>query len=179
MNLHEIKVTTGILWRAAVLFALIDVVLLAYLARFIQPHMFRRLKWPVTAITAILWFLIWLLMVVVFWEPVYHYVFSPWLRWIIPPACGVQFALIGLFFWWLALRLSGNPVISLCLLGGLWGMVTHLWAIRQGILEKPPMLQGVSMVAVSVMPIFEFIFFWCVILGLAFYWYKRKEQKKV
>jgi hypothetical protein len=177
MHLDGVKVTTEILWRAAVLFALFDTVLVAYLARFIQPQLFRELRWPVTAVTGILWFLIWLIMVSVFWEPVYHYVFPSWSRWIIPPVYGVFFALAGLLFWWLASRLPGNPVVSLCLLGGLWGTITHIWAIHRGILDKPPLLQEAGSAAVSIMPFFEFVFYWCIILGVAFSWQKRKKLK--
>ena len=46
-------------------------------------------------------------------------------------------------------------------------MITHIWAIYRGILAKPPMLQGVSPVAAAIMPIFEFIFYWCIILSVA------------
>jgi hypothetical protein len=106
-------------------------------------------------------------MVCFFWEPVYHYVFPEWARWVIPPIYGVVFAAVGWLFYWLALRLPGNPVVNLCFLGGLWGMITHIWAIYRGILDKPPMLQGASPVAAAVMPIFEFIFYWCVILSTA------------
>ncbi|MBN1415586.1 MAG: hypothetical protein JW973_10835 [Bacteroidales bacterium] len=175
MNIDEIKVTTEILWRATVLFAMIDAVLVMYLARFVESEVFRNLRLPLTIITGLFWFLVWLVMVTVFWEPVYHYVFPAWSRWIIPPVYAVFFALIGLLFWWLALRLSGNPVVNFCLLGGFWGMVTHLWAIHRGILDKPPVLQGVSPIAASIMPIAEFIFYWCIILGVAWIWHKRKQ----
>jgi hypothetical protein len=41
------------------------------------------------------------------------------------------------------LHLSGLEV-SFRLLGGLWGMITHVWAVYLGIVDKPPMLQGVA-----------------------------------
>jgi hypothetical protein len=69
-------------------------------------------------------------------------------------------------FWKIALRFPGNPVISWSLLGGLCGMITHIWAVYRGILDKPPMLQGTSPIATVIMPIFEFIFYYCVILSL-------------
>jgi hypothetical protein len=175
MNLEGVKVTSEILWRAAVLFGLVDIVLVTYYARFIEPAVFRQMKLQVTLVTGILWFLIWLVMVIFFWDPVYHYVFPSWSRWILPLFFGIGFALIGLLFWWIALQFRGNPVLSFCLLGGLWGMTTHVWAIHRGILEKPPLLQAASPVAGSVMPVFEFIFYWCVILGVSFLWFNRKK----
>jgi len=175
MNLEGIKVTSEILWRAAMLFALFDFVLVAYLSRFIEPEHFRRMKWPVTVITGIFWVLIWLAMVLFFWEPVYHYVFPSWSRWILPPLFGILFGFVGLLFWWLAMHLKGNPVTNFCLLGGLWGMITHILAIQRGLLEKPPMLQEAGVIAASVMPIFEFIFYWCVILGLTMKWLRKSK----
>jgi len=175
MSLEEVKVTSEILWRAAILFALFDIVLVTYLARFVEPAIFRQMKWPVTLITGIFWFLIWLVMVVFFWEQVYHYVFPLWSRWILPLLMGIGFAIVGLLLWWLAQQFKSNQVVNFCLFGGLWGMITHIVAIQRGILEKPPLLQGVSPVAASIMPIFEFIFYWCVILGVAFLWQKRKN----
>jgi hypothetical protein len=175
MSLEGVKVTTEILWRAATLFGLLDMVLVIYYARFIEPAIFLQLKRPLTLIAGIFWFLMWLVMVIFFWEPVYHYVFPPWSRWILPFLFGIGFALAGLLFWWLALQFKGNPVISLFLLGGLLGMITHILAIHRGILEKPPLLQGVSPVAASIMPIFEFIFYWCIILGLSLLWHNRKK----
>lgn len=177
VDLEGVKVTSEILWRAALLFALFDTVLVAFLARFIEPALFRQLKRHVTLLSGMLWFLIWLAMVIFFWKPVYHYVFPSWSRWIIPPLFGAAFALIGLLFWWLALQLKGNPVVNFFLLGGLWGMITHVWAIHQGILEKPPLLQGAGPVAASIMPVFEFIFYWCIILGVALLWQRRSETR--
>jgi hypothetical protein len=64
------------------------------------------------------------------------------------------------------LRLPGHPVLSFCLLGGLWGMITHVWAVYLGILDKPPMLQGAGAAAAIVIAAFEFIFYWCIILSI-------------
>jgi hypothetical protein len=89
-----------------------------------------------------------------------------WARWIIPPAYGLLFSSVGLLFWWLAFRLPANKVMNFCILGGLWGMTTHIWAIYRGILEKPPMLQGASSIAAIIIAIFEFIFYWSVCLAI-------------
>ena len=177
MQTDGVKVTTEILIRAAMLFALFGMVLVAYLARFIEPELFLLLKWKVTIVAAAFWFVIWLVMVIFFWEPVYHYVFSSVLRWFIPPLMAAFFALAGLFIWWAASHFTGHPVLSFCLLGGLSGIITHIWAIARGILEKPPMLQGVSPLAASIMPFFEFVLYWCIILGVAYAWQKRKTTE--
>lgn len=163
----DIKVTSEILWQGAAIFALLDSALVYLLVRRRTAAEFRNLKWTLVITTAVFWCLIWLSMSGLFWDPVYSYVFPVWARWFIPPVYGVLFGCVGLLFWWLALRARGNATLNFILLGGVWGSVTHLWAISRGILEKPPMLQGVSPVSAIVLPFFEFVFYWCAIVGIA------------
>jgi hypothetical protein len=177
MAFADLKVTTQVLWQGALIFAVIDILIVAVLARHIKVEKFRDLKWRLVITTGVFWFLLLLtLMSWLFWEPVYHYVFPAWARWFIPPVYGVLFAATGYFFWWLARRLPGNPIINWCVLGGLWGIVTHTWAIYRGILDKVPMLQGASPVATAIMPIFEFAFYYCVILSIAALYQHRKRK---
>ena len=174
----EQKVTSEILWQAAAILAVIDIPFVTILTRRINREMFHQLKSDLVTITAFFWFLVWILMSAFFWEPVYHYVFPGWARWQIPPLYGVLFALVALLFWWLSFRFSGHPVLNFCVLGGLWGMVTHAWGITRGLIDKPPMLQGASPIAIVVMPIFEFIFYWCVILTLSAISHQRRHRTK-
>ena len=168
MTFADLKVTTEVLWRGTLIFAVVDTLYVAVLTRQIKAETFRQIKWPLVITTGIFWLLLLLtLMSWLFWEPVYHYVFPAWARWFIPPVYGLLFAATGYLFWWLASRLPGNPIVYWCLLGGLWGMITHSWAIYRGILDKVPMLQGASPIATVVLPIFEFAFYYCVILSLA------------
>jgi len=162
----EPKVTTEILWQGALIFASIDVIFVSVWVWKIKPDRFHRFKWSLVITTIFFWFLIWMMMSSFFWEPVYHYVFPGWARWIVPPVYGILFGAISLLFWWLALRIPGNAVLNFIILGGLLGMLTHIWAISRGILDKPPMLKGASPIAASIMPIFEFIFYWCIIFGI-------------
>lgn len=162
----DFKITTEILYRGALIFAVMDVVFIPILAWRIKPEVFRRIKWALAGVTAIYWCALWAWVLDNFWNPVYHYVFPTWSRWFIPPTYGLLFAGVCLFFWWLALRLHGNPVLNFCLLGGLWGMITHLMAISLGILSKPPVLQGAAPEAAVIIAIFEFMFYWCVILSV-------------
>jgi len=174
----EPRVTSEILWKAAFVFALADALFVTILVRRINPQMFRQIRSLVVLTSGIFWFIIWILMSTFYWEPVYHYVFPAWARWLVPPVYGLLFALVALLFWWLSLRLPGRPVLNFCILGGLWGTATHLWGISRGLIDKPPMLQGVSPVAVAVMPIFEFIFYWSVILTLSSLLYRLRNPVK-
>ncbi len=149
------------------MFALIDLGFIFVLARRIKPNEFSSLRKPIILSSFIVWFAIWLIMSIFYWESVYSFVFPEWARWVIPPVYGLLFATINILLSWLSVSIKGNPVLLFCLLGGLFGPITHIWAISRGILEKPPMLQGVSPTAAVVMPFFEFLFYWCVILSLS------------
>jgi hypothetical protein len=163
----DVKVTTEILWRATLIFAPIDAVFLALLVWRIDNRAFRSLKPTLIAVTAIFWFAMWLVMTAGrFWDSVYSYVFPGWARWLIPPAYGLLFGGVAWLFWHLAQRMPGRSVLNYCFLGGLWGSLTHVWAIYRGILDKPPMLQGASPVAAVVFPFFEFILYWCITVSL-------------
>ena len=168
MNIpDDLKVTTEILWRAALLFAMVDVVLITILTRLVKPQVLFNMKWRLITVMAIFFCLLFgSIMSIIFWDSVYSYVFPSWIRWIIPPAYGILFSLAGLFFWWLAFRLPTNPVMNFCILGGFWGFLTHFIAIQRGLLEKPPMLQGASSISALTIATFEFIFYWCICLGI-------------
>jgi hypothetical protein len=163
----DFKVTSHMLWVGTLIFAMIDAAFVPLLAWRIKPAIFHQFKWALVITTALFWSALWTWALVNFWDSVYHYVFPTWARWLIPPAYGLLFAGVGLLFWWLALRTRGNPVVSFCLLGGLWGMTTHVWAVFLGIVDKPPMLQGVVPAAAVIVAVFEFMFYWCIILSIA------------
>lgn len=161
------RITSEMLWRGSLIFALMDAAFVPILVWRIGKQAFRQYKWALFATTATFWCSIWIWALSNFWESVYRYVFPAWARYVIPPVYGLLFAGVGLAFWWLAKRLPGSPVASFCLLGGLWGMITHLWAVHLGIAEKPPVLQGVVPVAAVTVAVFEFMFYWCIILSFA------------
>jgi hypothetical protein len=164
---NDIKVTTHILWMSALIFAVIDLVFLLVLARRVKQERFRQMRGSLAIMTGCLWFAIWTGMSFFFWDPVYHYVFPIWARWLIPPVYAVCFAFLSCAFWWIATRMKSYSVIWFCLLGGMLGMLTHMWAIARGIINRPPMLQGISPIAVCIMPVFEFLFYYCMIVSLA------------
>jgi hypothetical protein len=163
----DVMVTTEVLWKATLIFAPVDAVFLAVLAWRIDDRTFRSCKATLIVVTAIFWFSMWLVMTSgQFWDSVYSYVFPAWARWFIPPVYGLLFGGVAWLFWYLALRIPGRDVVNYCVLGGLWGALTHMWAIYRGILDKPPMLQGASPVAAVVFPIFEFILYWCITVSV-------------
>ena len=174
----EYRVTSDLLWQGAIFFAVIDVPFVTMLVRHIDSRLFRGMRSFLMITSGIVWCVIWIMMSAFFWDPVYHYVFPAWARWIIPPAYGLLFALVAFVFWWLSFRLPGWPVLNFCVLGGLWGTATHLWGITRGLIDKPPMLQGVSPTAVAVMPIFEFMFYWSLILTVSLFLYRWRNRPR-
>lgn len=64
-------------------------------------------------------------------------------------------------------RLPGRPVVSFCLFVGAWGLLTHLWAVLRGIVDPLPMLRSPGPLAAVVIAVLEFIFYGCILLGLA------------
>jgi hypothetical protein len=178
-NTEGIRVTTEILWKAAIFFAIIDLILIIILARFVKPRDLFNMKRSLIIFMGIFFFALFgSIMSIMFWDSVYSYVFPSWIRWIIPPLYGMLFSMVGLFFWWLAFRLPTNPVINFCILGGFWGFLTHVLAIERGILEKPPMLQGASPISALTIATFEFIFYYCVCLGFTFLFERFRSKLK-
>jgi hypothetical protein len=158
-----VKITTPVLIWGTIMFAAIDAVLVPLLAWRIRNETFARMKVPLLIVTGLFWFGMWMGMVTGFWEPVYRFVFPGWARWLIPPVYGLLFTGVCLLFFWLARKMGGRHSLNFILLGGLWGMCTHLMAVGLGIVSKPPPLQRASPVAAVVIAIFEFIFYWCII----------------
>lgn len=168
MLLSDIHVTSAVLWRSALIVAPVDVAFVSILAWWLGGAILRRLKWLIAGTTAAFFAVVWgVVACYLFWEPVYHYFFPAWSRWLLPLAYGLGFGCAGLLAWWLALRLRGNSVVNFCILVGLSGVAGHVWAVHRGLLEKPPMLQGASPVAAVLFSGFEFVFYGGLILTLA------------
>ncbi len=164
----DVHVTSAILWWATLIGIVIDTIFVIILLRSVSTEKFKRLKWPLVVTSGVFWAAMWLFLTsTIYWDSVYSYVFPAWARWYIPPVYGLLFAGIAYVIWWSAVRLPGNALLTYFLLGGAVGTITHIWAIYRGILDKPPMLQGVSALSATVFPFFEFIFYWCVILTVA------------
>ncbi len=163
----EIKVTTSMLLTGTLLFALIDILIVPLLAWRIHPGFFRRLKWIQAIVAWVVWTGIWQWAIGGYWESVYFYAFPAWSRAWIPPGFGLFNLAIGLGLRALAARIRNHPVIGYCLLSGVWGSLTHIWAVLRGVVEKPPMLQGASPVAAVTIAFFEYMLYWSLILGLS------------
>jgi len=177
----EVKITSELLYQAALVFALIDVVFIPLLVWRVGVDSFRRLKWALAFFAALVWWGIWSWAIGNFWETVYVYVFPAWSQTWNPRIALVAGGLVALGLWALALRIKGKPVLTFLFLGGALGSLTHLWAVYRGVVTRPPMLQGASPLAAVIFAFFEYVLYWCLILTLAkvFDWARMKITKKM
>jgi hypothetical protein len=158
------RITTAMLWQGALVLALADFALLLLLTRLVGAATFLRLAPALPAATAVTWALLWLWTVTFFWDSVYVFVFPSWSRWYLPVGQALLTGAIGWVAVRVAVRLPWRPVVSYCLMGGVWGVISHAWALLMGIVSKPPPLQGASPAAAVGIAFFEFIFYWCVVV---------------
>lgn len=164
-----LRATSELYWISALVAAGVDGLLLWRLRRPMSAERLRRLGWSLPVAAVVFWTGLWAAVMSspFIWETCYQYVFAEWARWVMPPVFGLAAGALALFFRWLALRLPGRPLLTFLFLGGLHSFPGHLWAIYgRGILQTP-LLKSVSVASALVFGLFEFIFYWSVILILA------------
>jgi len=150
---------------AALVTALIDLVFVFLLLRWVDRSRFQRLKAPLVIVAALAWCGIYTAAVWSFWDTCYSFVFPGWVRWFVI-FFGLLMGGVAYLFWWLALKIPWNPIVTFTILGGLHSLPGHLNGIYgMGLMEKCPILTEVSIESALVFGVFEFIFYWCVILS--------------
>jgi hypothetical protein len=171
------QATSELYWTATLVTAIIDVVFVTLLAWRIRSERFHQLKNILGVVAIIFWagLWTWVMTNTFIWETCYQFVFPPSARWIMPPVMALLYGVLALLFWWLALRLPGNPVVNLMLLGGLESFPGHLRAIQLGILATP-LLKNVSAASALTFGFFEFIFYWSIILVISALLFSIREQ---
>lgn len=163
----DFKATSGMFWQSTLIFALLDLLLIFLLLRQINPSRFRQLHWAVAVGSALGWGTLAWITLGGFWDSYYRYFFPDSMRMFVP-IFALLYALIGVVLWWLARHLAIHPVPGFCLLGACESLLEHVWGIYgAGILDRVPMLQGVSAASVLVFSFFEYILYWGIVLALA------------
>lgn len=161
------QITTALLWQGALGFALLDALLLPVLAWLIKPAGFQRLKWTLVAVAVLFWTGLWSWVLADFWDMVYVYVFPASAPLWLPFFQAGLIALVVLLGFALAPRLRLHPLLATSLVLGAWGLLSHLLAVRNGIVERPPVLHGAAPAAAMTIAVFEYIFYWCLVVSLA------------
>jgi hypothetical protein len=159
--------TSEILWRATLIAVMIDVPLLILIARQVSTELFSKLKWYLTEAAFVIYAALWgTFGSLLYWDAVYKAIFPAWFRWLLPLVYGLLFGVLALAFWWVSTLVARWRAIWFCLLGGLFSLVGHSIGIRRGLL-RVPLLADVSVASALVFGVFEFIFYWCAIIGLS------------
>jgi hypothetical protein len=161
------SVTSELFWRVTGIAALIDMPLLIIVARAVSSELFRKLKWYLVGAAFIVYAVLWgTFGSVTYWDTVYQAIFPGWFRWLLPVIYGLLFGVLALAFWGLSRRAARWQAVWFCLLGGMVSLVGHTIGISRGLM-RVPLLANVSIVSALTFGVFEFIFYWCVIVGLA------------
>jgi len=160
------SVTSELLWWSALGTALIDAPLLVAAVRWVSSDLFRKLMWYLAGGAFVVYAALWgVLGSVLYWDSVYHAIFPAWARWLLGPFYGLLFTGVALAFWSLSRRAARWQVLWFCLLGGLVSIVGHSIGISRGVL-RVPLLAEASAASALTFGVFEFIFYWCVIVAL-------------
>ncbi len=73
------RLTSDIMWVAALVTGVIDVLLLWIVARVVTRARFTRLKWPSAIVAAVFWLGMWsFAMWGPWWTMAYHHIFPAW-----------------------------------------------------------------------------------------------------
>ena len=144
-----------------------DIPLLVIVGRFVSPELFRGLKWYLASAAFLIYALLWgVFGSVYFWDSVYYAVFPAWSRWLLPVWFGCLFGLLATVFWRIAAPRAKWPAVWFVLLGGVVSLVGHGIGISRGLL-RVPLLSEASPASALVFGVFEFVFYWSGIVGLA------------
>lgn len=164
----DATLTPALMYRAAAVVAVLDVLLAVEVTRRIGTEGLRRARWPLAAVAGVFWLAVWTTMHVVFWERVYSHVFPAWSRLLVPPVFACGFAALALAWRALALRAGTLAVTAWVALWGVTGALTHTWGVfGRGLLANTPMLQRLTPASAIAFAFFEFALYGCVILVAA------------
>jgi hypothetical protein len=167
MDSSTVRVTSEILWRATFFALLIDLPALVLVGRSVSSDLFTRLKWYLAGAALLLYAVLWgTIGSVYFWDAVYSHVFPAWSRWALPAMYGPLFGALALLFWRVSVNAPKWPAVWFVLLGGLVSLVGHGIGVLRGLM-RVPLLSGASVTSALVFGVFEFILYWCAIVGLA------------
>jgi hypothetical protein len=157
--------TTPLIWMCTGIVAILDGVLVWLVRRLVSWEQFRRMRWILVGVSGVFFLLVWITVLWWGWDWFYSYIFPPWARYLLPLVFAISYSLLSLGMHWLSLKLPGNPAVSWCILGGVEGLLSHLYAIYGlGAATRPPIMQGTDPFAVLIFAVFEKAFYWSLIL---------------
>ncbi len=172
----DVSASSQLYWASAAVAAVLDGILIGVLARTISPAGFRSLLKPLVLLAAVFWCVLYTAAIFGFWEICYSYIFPAWVRWV-APFYGLLMGGLAALFWWLSQQSSVHPVLLFTAFAGLHSLPGHLSGIYgREMLTRCPVLLSVSPASALVFGIFEFIFYWGLVLGLSAVVQRRIER---
>ena len=159
-------ITSGLLWRSMWIAMLVDAPLLLILARRVSSELFRGLKWYLAGAAFVVYAALWgTFGSLLFWDAVYSAIFPAWLRWLLPVMYGLLDAAVALLFWRVSMAAARWQAMWFGLLGAVLSVAGHSIGIARGLL-RVRLLAEASIASALAFGVFEYIFYWCVIVGL-------------
>lgn len=178
--LTDIHITTTQVWACTGILAGLDVILAVWANRQVQRERLWQMRWMLVMAAGIFFLLVWSSVLLWGWDWFYSYIFPPAARYWLPLIFGVGYGLLAMGMVWLSLRLPGNPAVIWCILGGVEGLLSHLYAIYGlGAASKPPIMQGTDPLVVLIFAIFEKAFYWSMILVVCNLLWRYLNRKKI
>jgi len=163
--LPGVHVTTSMLWNCTSIIGVLDVLLCLLSRRIVKREDLQVMRSSLSLGGGIFFFVVWTSVLIWGWDWFYTYIFPSWARFTLPLLVGIGYTLLASGMGWLSLKLPGNPAITWCVLGGVEGLLSHLYAIYGlGAVSKPPIMQGTDPFAVLIFAVFEKAFYWSLIL---------------
>ena len=162
------SITSEQFFWSGIVIAFIDAVLILLLVWRLKPARFKALNWTLVGTAAVFWSLFGVILVRVFWDSYYRYFYPTGFR-----SGGILlfvplvYGLLALIYHTAALRLPGNPIVAFCLLGGVGSILEHAWGIYGFRILVVPVLQDASPLSILFFAVPEYIFYWCLVIGLA------------
>lgn len=160
-------VSAAHLRRATLVFGGAGLVLLVPLLFVFPGPAFAAAARALVIAAALFWGVLSVAVVLGFWSFYYAYFYPTWVRRLVPLDV-LLYGGLGLGLWWLAWHLPAAPVLWFVLLGGLEGIVEHVFGIYAlRILDKVPWLRGVAARPVVVFSFGEYVLYWSLVAWLA------------
>jgi hypothetical protein len=165
--LQEPAVSSTQMWSVAGAVALADLALATVLVRRLPPPWSSRLSPRILVVGCLGFAALFTWAFRSYWGSCYGYALPGVFKGL-APFIGATLGALGWFFWRVARRARRWAVPLFLLLGGLESLPGHLNAIyRYRLLERCPLLKGVSPSSALVFGLTEFAFYWAVVLALA------------
>lgn len=175
---HEGVLTPQGMWTAAGVAAAADVILLVLLCRLVHAPGPDRLTRRIAIVGVVFFTGLFAWAFWTYWTGCYGHALPGFMK-PLAPAIGALIGAVGWVFWRVARHTGRWAVPVFLLLGGAESFPGHANAIeRMRLLERCPLLQGVSAASAYVFGFFEFAFYWSVVLGIAWLWTRHGASRR-